>query len=161
MEEKYRILYQIGEVKFEIESTDKSWLEMKEKQYLDKFSNRREKFIGDEKTAPMETKLRSITDSITLNEFYQKYMKGDIKSRTVMAVFFVYYLQKIVKKEDIKSQDVADCFAQIGYPNYNKINMADVLMKSKRRALLNYVNKLWSLTVTGEDFVLNHISSEN
>jgi hypothetical protein len=38
--------------------------------------------------------------------------------------------------------------------------MTDVLLKAKKIAFLNYVNKLWSLTTTGEDFVLNNITSE-
>jgi hypothetical protein len=38
--------------------------------------------------------------------------------------------------------------------------MADILNQSKRKALLNSVNSQWSLTITGEDFVLNTMTGK-
>jgi hypothetical protein len=77
-----------------------------------------------------------------------------------MSVFFIYYLQKIRKKDRIKTADVAQCFKDISYPNWNNINVTDTLASAKKRALLNYVNKLWSLTTTGEDYILNTIAGK-
>jgi hypothetical protein len=84
---------------------------------------------------------------------------SNVTSRPDMAVFFVYYLSKIEKRDSIKSSDVLECFANIAYPNYNKINIADILGKAKRKALLNNVKQQWSLTLTGEDFVLGFITN--
>lgn len=161
MEQKYRINIQVGDIKIEIESSDKSWVENKEKQYVDAFLEKVKK-LPHVRKEPL-TKISEpsvISDTLTVNEFYRKYMKGKMKSRPKIAVFFVYYLQKTKKIEDIVTQDILQCFADIGYPNYNKINMTDVLTGSKQRGLLNYVNKIWSLTTTGEDYVLNAIASE-
>jgi len=161
MEQNYRISFQAGDAKFEIESTDKEWLEKKEKEYLDQVFEKRKKraegkglWVEDVKSAP-------IAQSMSINEFYQKYVRANkITSRPNIAVFFVYYLQNILKKDNIKTQDVVQCFADISYPNYNKLNVTDILNQGKRKALLNYVNNIWSLTSTGEDFVLNIITNK-
>lgn len=161
MEQKYRISLQLGDIKVEIESSDKSWIEDKEAQYIDKFIEKAKKLSQlrvEEPTKIEEPQV--VSDALTIHEFYNKYMKGKMRTRTKIAVFFVYYLQKIQKRDDVRTQDVLQCFADIGYPNYNKINMTDTLTGSKKRGLLNYVNKIWSLTTTGEDYVLNAISSE-
>jgi hypothetical protein len=165
MEQNYRISFQVGETKFEIESTDKEWLEKKEKEYLGQILEK-EKMRTDAKmeerfTEKSSMQSLSIPQHLTINEFYQKYIRGKkITSRPNIAVFFVYYLQKILRKETIKTQDVVQCFADISYPNYNKLNVTDILYQGKRKALLNYVNNIWSLTLTGEDFVLNEITSK-
>jgi len=159
MEQNYRISFKIGDSSFEIESSDANWLEKKEKEFFQKLLNRAPKRKGEAKDEEAEETETLITPEITLNEFYHKYVKK-FKTRTNIAVMLVYYLQKVMKKDKIKSTDVANCFRDIAYPNWNKLNMTDVLSRSRHRALLNYVNKLWSLTTTGEDFVLNTISGK-
>ena len=163
MENNYRIAIQIGENSFEVESTDVQWVEKKEKEYLNKLNQGTLKpaILGkpDKGTAGFHEKV--VPQNLTINEFYNKYLKsGKVKSRPDIAVFFVYYLQKITKKEEIKTQDVTQCFADVGYAGYNKLNMTDILNQGKRKALLNYVNNFWSLTITGEDFVLNTIAGD-
>jgi len=152
MEHTYRISVRIGNSSFEVESTDLNWLESKEKEYLEKLKERR--------TTPtlesIQTEAFILPQNLTINEFYKKYIRSNnITSRPDIAVFFVYYLQKILKKDSIKSGDVGQCFADVSYPNYSKLNMTDILNQAKRKALLNYVNNLWSLTITGEDFIIN------
>ena len=155
MEHTYRILVRIGDSSFELESTDLTWLESKEKEYLDKLKERSSRTTFQ---LP-ETEPLILPQNLTINEFYKRYIKSNnITSRSDIAVFFVYYLQKILKKDSIKTADVIQCFADVSYPNYSNLNMADILNKAKKRALLNNVNNLWSLTITGEDFILNTIT---
>ncbi len=160
MEGKYRISFQIGDIKFEIESNDKKWIEKKENDYLNNvFQNKKIESMNIQKeTSKPEP---TISKGLTINEFYTKYIKNKVKSRPNIAVFFVYYLEKIEKRENIRTQDVTKCFADSKYPGYDKINMADVLAGAKSRALLNNVNNLWSLTTTGDDFVFNNLTSES
>jgi hypothetical protein len=159
MEHNYKISFKIGESEFEIESTDLKWLEGKEKEYLRKLQSKPPiDYKKDEKTE-LTAKSRVVPPKMTLNEFYRKYVHN-IKSRPTIAVYMVYYLQKIRKKDKIRTGDVANCFKEIAYPNWNKLNMTDILSSCKRRALVNYVNKHWSLTTTGEDFVLNAITGK-
>lgn len=149
----------MGEVSFEIESTDVKWLEKKEKDYLQKLlieapkhrHKPQEEIVKPEETIP--------PPEMTLNEFYRKYVQK-IRPRPSIAVFFVYYLQRMCKKDKIITADVMKCFKDISYPNWNKLNVTDILNMAKRRALVNYVNKLWSLTTTGEDFVLNIVAGK-
>lgn len=163
MEQNYRISFQVGDAKFEIESTDQEWIEKKEKQYLEKIFESAKKGRepkGMQILPKEEIRGTAIPQNLTINEFYQKYIKGKkVTSRPNITVFFVYYLQKILKRDNIKTQDVTQCFADISYPNYNKLNITDILNQAKRKALLNYVNNIWSLTLTGEDFVLNTITN--
>ncbi|KAF0109081.1 MAG: hypothetical protein FD146_125 [Anaerolineaceae bacterium] len=161
MEHNYRISHRIGDSSFELESTDKDWVDKKEKEYLSKLVEQPAKRIKtSEKEPSFDEKKESLPSNITINEFYRKYLKlSKVTSRPSMAVFFIYYLSKISKKDPIKTQDVLDCFAAISYPNYNNLNMADILNKAKRTALLNNVNNQWSLTITGEDYVLNLITN--
>lgn len=157
MEQKYRIQINYGDFKIEIESHDKDWVEQKEKRYL-------EKIIENPKQikSPPETKSTPLPQNLSINEFYQKFIKvNKISSRPNIAVFLIYYLQNILKKQEIKTQDVVQAFADIAYPNYNKLNMTDILNQAKRKALLNYVNNNWSLTITGEDYVINLITGNN
>lgn len=167
MEQKYRIAFKLNEFSFEIESSDSNWVEKKEKEYLDKLSEDRllkkdQREESGTKKHPQH-KEQVVHANLTINEFYNKYLKnGLIKSRPEIAVFFVYYLQKIAKKQDVITQDIKQCFADVGYPNYNKLNMTDILNQAKRKALVNYVNSIWALTITGEDFVLNtNIDNDN
>ena len=160
MEHNYRISFKIGDSSFEIESTDLNWLESKEKEYFQKILAE----VSKHREAPKH-RLESQTEKIptpetTLQEFYRQYIQKQVKSRPNIAVFFVYYLQKVMKEDTIKSSDILNCFKKISYPNYNKLNMTAILNNGKRRALINYVNKLWSLTTTGEDYVLNTITGK-
>lgn len=165
MEPKYRISFQIGNLKFEVESTDQNWVEAKEKQYLEQYLKERleKEPLKAELPGAMEKKekVTLISPSITINEFYRQYVKeNQITSRPNIAVFMVYFLEKILKKDAITTADITKCFGDISYPEYNKLNMPDILNQARRKALLNYVNNLWKLTITGEDFVLNTISIE-
>ncbi len=73
-----------------------------------------------------------------------------------------YHLFKnILKKDSIRTSDIVQCFADVSYPSYNKLNITDILSKAKKKALLNNVNNLWSLTITGEDFILNTMTGES
>jgi len=155
MEHTYRISVRIGDSSFELESTDLTWLESKEKEYLVKLKEEPSRPISQ---AP-EVEPLILPQNLTINEFYKRYIKSsNITSRSDIAVFFVYYLQKILKRDSIKTGDVMQCFADVSYPNYSKLNITDILNQAKRKALLNYVNSLWSLTITGEDFIINTIT---
>jgi hypothetical protein len=155
MEHTYRISVRIGDSSFEVESTDLTWLESKEKEYLSKLKERPSRPTSQ----PPQTEPLIIPQNLTINEFYKRYIKSNnITSRSDIAVFFVYYLQKILKRDSIKTADIIQCFADVSYPNYSNLNMADILNKAKKKALLNNVNNLWSLTITGEDFILNTIT---
>jgi hypothetical protein len=157
MVRNYRISVKVGESSFEIESTNAIWIKKKEKEYFDKL------FVENvsQKRGKQETKLtgEGIPPKMSLNEFYRNYV-SEIKSRPIIALFLVYYLQKLQKKDTVKTSDVLNCFKEISYPNWNKLNMTDILNNAKRQALVNYVNKLWSLTTTGEDYVLNIVSGK-
>jgi hypothetical protein len=164
MEKYFKISYKIGNAGFELESSEKDWIEIKEKEYLEKLSHQKISITASEgyvkSSKPMDSS--KISESITVNEFYREYMKKlDLTSRQLIALFFVYYLEKIQKKTDIKSSDVITCFREIAYPNYSNLNMTDILHQAKRKAFLNNVNNYWSLTITGEDYVLNMLSGEN
>ena len=159
MEHNYKISVKIGDASFEIETTDLKWLERKEKDYLKKLSAKAVEEVPEEPTKDVKARSPAVPPKMTLNEFYRKYVQK-IKSRPTNAVYFVYYLQKIRKKDKIKTADITNCFGGIGYPNWNKLNMTDILKSAKHRALVNYVNKLWSLTATGEDYVFNAITGK-
>lgn len=156
MDQIYKISFQINNTSFSIESTDNEWLEKKEKEYLSKIQETKKSTWSSEKTSEV------LSDTTTINEFYRKYIKEkNVKSRTNLAVFFVYYLTKVKTLDSIRTSDVAQCFADISYPNYSKINVTDTLNQAKRRALLNCVNSMWSLTITGEDYVLNFLNTSD
>lgn len=154
MDHKYRISIRIGNTSFDLESTDLAWLEKKEQEYLAKYGATPEQ--QQTSTSAGETVL--LPRNLTINEFYKKYIRpNNITSRPDIAVFFVYYLQKILTKDSIRTTDITQCFADVSYPNYNRLNITDILNQAKKKALLNSVNNLWSLTITGEDFVLNNM----
>lgn len=159
MEKNYRISFKIGNSSFEIESTDLKWLKSKEKDYLKILSAKAVEEVPEEQTEEVKARSPAIPPKMTINEFYRKYIQK-IKSRPTNAVYFVYYLQKIRKKDKIKTVDVTNCFGEISYPNWNKLNMTDILKSARHRALVNYVNGLWSLTATGEDYVFNAITGK-
>jgi len=152
MEEKYKIALNKGDIGFEIEGSDKEWVERKEKEYLEKIYSKKEP-RADIRDKNFEELSPS---NLTITEFYRKYVKSNnITSRPDVAVLLIYYLQKILKKNEIKSGDVSDCFRDISFPKWNTFNYTDILNKNKIKGFLNYVNKNWSLTLTGEDFVMN------
>ena len=159
MEHNYKISFKIGNASFEIESTDINWLKSKEKDYLKILTAKAVEQVPLKKTATLAVQSPAVPPKMTLNEFYRKYALT-IKSRPTTAVFLIYYLQKVMKKDKIITSDVTKCFRDISYPNWNKLNMTDILKSAKRRALVNYVNKLWSLTTTGEDYVFNTIAGK-
>ena len=155
MEHTYRISVRIGDLSFDLESTDRDWLESKEKEYLDKLKEKPSR----PPSQPPETGPLILPQNLTINEFYKSYMKSNnITARADIAVFFIYYLQNILKRDSIKTSDIVQCFADVSYPNYNKLNMTDILKQAKRKALLNNVSNLWTLTITGEDFIINTIT---
>lgn len=157
MEHNYRIAIRINNSSFELESTDKEWLEKKEQEYLNKFGGAKD---ASTISAKSESQV-AIPQNLTINEFYKKFIKpNNVTTRPEIAVFFVYYLQKILSKDSPKTGDIAQCFADVAYPSYNKLNYTDILNNAKKKALVNSVNNSWSLTITGEDFVLNVISGE-
>jgi hypothetical protein len=158
MTDGYRISLHIGDSGFEIESTDKDWVEQKEKEYLSKLNQKQDTNKGDTNPKPEQAAL-SLPESLTINEFYKKNLKSKIKSRVDLSVFFVYFLEKIAKKDSIKTSDVTDCFGAISYPGYNDLNVTDMLRKAKAKAFLNNVNNSWSTTITGEDFVVNALAA--
>jgi len=158
MEQKYKIVLNFGDVGFEVESTDKEWVETKEKEYFEKFYT--SKALTKKETKSISSvEPKGIQGDVNINEFYNKYIKANkVNSRPDIAVFFVYYLQKIQKTSEIRSGDISNCFKDISYPSWNSLNYTDILNQGKRRGFLNYVNKNWSLTLTGEDFVMNMLS---
>ena len=158
MNHNYRIAFRIGDSSFDIESTDLDWLKKKEKEYLEKVSK---KATHKAKLEEEETP-QVLPKNLTINEFYKRYIKAhNITSRADIAVLFVYYLQKVLKSDTIRTSDIAKSFGDISYPNYNKLNFTDILNQAKRKAFLNNINNLWSLTITGEDFVINAMVGED
>ncbi len=159
MENKYRILINNASGTIEIESTDSRWLEKKQKELIKLLNDDKifeKKITHQNKIAEVETK--KIPSHITINEYYRKYCK-DIKTNTDLAVYFIYYLTWIEKKKDISTNHVKELFIKVGIPKANSLNYADMLGRAKKRALVNYISGFWSLTITGEDFVLNKIQS--
>lgn len=160
MEHTYRISFSQHGISFDIESTDLKWLEKKEKEYLAKL-HASPTPRGKEREPSHAVESPVLPQNLTINEFYKKHIKPrDVKSRTDIAVFFMYYLEKILKKDTIKTADIGQCFADIAYPNYSKLNVTDILTKARQKALLNFVNGFWALTITGEDYVVNTLASK-
>jgi len=159
MDQTYRISFHLSNTGFDIESTDKEWLEEKEKEYLARLNAVPSQPISSSIESEGE-KRTVLPQNLTINEFYRNVVKANnVTSRPEMAVFFIYYLEKVLKKEAIKTADVVQCFADISYPGYNKLNLTDILSNAKKRAFLNFVNGLWSLTITGEDYIVNAITN--
>lgn len=159
MENKYRILVTTASGTIEIESTDANWLEKKQKELIKLLGDERipeKKNIVQSKSSEIEPK--KIPSHITINEYYRKYC-NEIKSNTDLAVYFIYYMTWIEKKKDITTNHVRELFMKVGIPKANNLNYADMLGRAKKRALVNYISGFWSLTITGEDFILNTIQS--
>jgi hypothetical protein len=166
MEKYFKIAYKAGEFSFELESSEMDWIEKKEKEYLKKLPDQTEMPLNVKKSkdelVQKPKALSDISESMTINEFYNQHVKKlNIKSRTQIALFFVYYMETIQKRNDIKSGEIVNCFKAIHYPNWNKLNAPDLLLQNKKKAFLNNVNGYWSLTITGQDYVLNTLADEN
>lgn len=161
--EHYKIV--IGSSSIEISSHDKSWVEEKIKNYKDLI----ERFQTIHETAISTTKIdstnvspqRQIVSNMPINEFYRKFIHSKIKSRPDIATFFVYFLTKVEAKKDVNAGEVKEMFKEVKYPNWNKLNIPDILGNAKKKALLNSVNGQWSITISGEDFILNSMSENN
>ena len=159
--EHYKLV--IGNGNVEISSHDKEWVEKKEKEYIDKLGSVTIK-KGEINPTSGTSKLEGnnvAPSSMPINEFYRKFVHSKIKSRPDITTFFVYYLTKIQKNNEISPLDIKNLYKQVQYPNWNKLNIADMLNKAKKKALLNSISGQWSLTITGEDFVLNNMSDNN
>jgi hypothetical protein len=160
--EHYRISFSGDGHSIELSSHEKEWVEKKMKEFgieamLKEKPEPKKAGIKheEEKTEPQAEILTSMTES----EFYRKYVKEKkIESRPDICTFFVYYLSKIKKLEQITTNEVRNCFKEIGYPNWNTINITDSLSKAKKKAFLNNINDVWLLTMTGEDYVINLIT---
>jgi len=158
--------FALGNFSIELESPDKEWIESKLAEFkgvIDKyksFAEARDHIdIGNE--SPQSARPTSTLPSgLSANEFYRQYAEKVVKSRTEMGVFFVYYLTQTTGKKEFTSAEVKEVFREVGYPNWNRINIPDALYQAKKRALLNNVGSLWSLSMTGVDFVLSKLSNE-
>ncbi len=160
--ENYKIVFTLKDIVLEISSSNKNWVEEKIDKYVKYFEIVN---INSPNTSPnkfdsinkLDNKDLSIT-GITVNEFYNKYLKSKNVSRPDLATFFIFYLKNYENKNTVSMSDVKSMFQKIGYPSYNTINYSDILNKAKNKALLNQVNNEWSLTITGEDFINSEIS---
>jgi len=164
MENKYRIVVENNGKKFELESTDKNWLE-KQKSELSKLLNIFEHTKKLEKSLPEPESIHAATKAVdisrlSINEFFRKYCMN-LRANPDIAVFFIYYLNWVSKKKEASTSDVRELFIKAKIQKASSINYGDILAKAKKRALLNYIDNLWSLTITGEDFVLNKLQDKN
>lgn len=163
----YKISFSSGNLKFEVSSVEKSWVDEKIKEYseyIDKIISAEHRNSSESKPSEQKSINRSndgdVYSKMSINEFYRAYIAAQkIKSRPDIATFFVFYLTKTSDKNEFTSGDVKDLFREIQYPNWNKINITDTLNQAKKRALLNNVNNAWALSLMGEEFVLNKLSN--
>ena len=86
---------------------------------------------------------------------------GRVNSQPDITTFFIYYLERIQGNKEFGPNDIKALFKNVGYPNANKINISEALSKAKKKAFLNNFDNQWTLTITGEDFVLNAMSEIN
>lgn len=163
METLYRIKITLGDLSFELESHDKSWLQEKEKYYLgEMFSNPkmleslREKKAGT-KALP---KANVVGGAPTINEFYRKFISGRNLTRNIIALLMFYYVEKIRKDESITTKSLKIAFKEIAYPKYDKVNYTDTLNQLKAKGFLNKIGKGWKMTITGLDYVVGQIAEE-
>lgn len=159
MSEMYKLSVTRSGVSVSAESHDREWVE----QQIEKFLSIVNAISPNIESAPVPKggdRRTTMPANMTIPEFFRNYIRPlNLKSRPDLALFFVYYLEKIAGTEEIKTSDVAACFAEIGYANHNKLNYTDILTSNRKKGLVNYVGTQWSLTFTGEDYVLNKISS--
>ena len=74
MDHKYRISIRIGNTSFDLESTDLTWLEKKEQEYLSKYGATPQQ--QSDSTSREEPVL--MPTNLTINEFYKKYIKPNL-----------------------------------------------------------------------------------
>jgi hypothetical protein len=168
MDQFYKIRISIGRISLELESHDKEWLEAKQESLLGSLLNNPEGFrqlISEPSVStgsgenPQSHRLLP-EESMSINEFYTKFLKGKSMGRNEVAVYMIYFLERIRKVADIASSTVKDAFAELQYPKYQEFNFADILNQAKRKGYLNRVDDKWKLTLTGSDFVLSQIADE-
>lgn len=164
--EHYKLVITNGDISVEISSHEKEWVEKKEKEYIDIFKKTSGQKQISRQTSETTSKERTSLEKkyytkTPVNEFYRKFIHGQKLSRPDIATFFVYYLTKVQNEESVKASDVKQLFKKIQYPSWNTLNLPDILNKAKRKAFLNSVGNYWTLTITGEDFVLNTLSSSD
>jgi ribosome-binding ATPase YchF (GTP1/OBG family) len=156
VEQFYKIEVRIGQVAFVIESHDKEWLECKQKEIMGDLLKDPERVVQLSKAQSSSPSVRSVAapaHSLTIQEFFNKFLKG--KSRTEIALYFVYYYEKMQSKDGVVSSDIKEGFKRVAYPAYGKINVTDILNQSRVKGYLNKEGNSWKLTVTGADFILN------
>jgi hypothetical protein len=160
VENFYKVSLNLEESSFSVESTDREWTEQKQKE-LTQFVLSHQTTYDESSSEDQHRKTTIPAENITIQEYYKKYIQPISKtSRPDLAVLLVYFLERVKGQTEIKTGDIASAFANIGYPNYNKINFSDVLYNSRKKGFLNNVNNNWTLTITGEDFAVDRISSQ-
>ena len=158
METLYKVNVVRGQLAFTVESHDKAWVEARAKEYLQMQAKWLNEVPSEPESRPRQPPSKlGHRGSMSPNEFYRAYIHGKITSRPDIATFFVYYLEKIQKKTTVTSGDVRDMFRQAQYSGWNKVNVPDALLKAKKKAFLNSVGNKWSLSISGEDYVLNNL----
>jgi hypothetical protein len=156
MDQFYKIEVRMGQVAFVLESHDKDWLERKQKEVMGDLLKDPERVLQLSRSQSQNASTRSLpapSHAQTIQEFFNRFLKG--KSRTEIALYFVYYFEKMQSKEEVVSSDVKDGFKKVAYPGWAKINVTDILNQSKVRGYLNKEGNSWKLTVTGADYILN------
>lgn len=164
--EHYKLGINLSAKSIEISSHDKQWVESKVKEFETILTVLKETasqpIKSEEEDSANSTKQKNKIDKLSINEFYKKYIQGlKINSRIEIATFFAYYLKQKNATNDFSGQDIKDLYKEVAYPGWNTINMADVLSKAKQRAFLNNVSSRWSLSLSGEDFVLGKIATQD
>jgi hypothetical protein len=156
--EHYKISLSKGGVSVELSSHDKAWLEQKEGEYkaiIDTILKAPATPLSETRATTVLPK-EPLPSAIPINEFFRKYVfDKKVKTRTDIATFFVYYLSKVANMAEIKPTDIKNAFKDVQYPGWNKLNINDILNKAKMKAFLNSYQGNWSLTITGENYVLN------
>ncbi|MBI1769217.1 MAG: hypothetical protein HY015_05235 [Bacteroidetes bacterium] len=161
---EYKIHLAAGSTTIEIASSDKKWVAAQEKKYATLIEHIIEGKAALIRKPPEEggsgNDVSGISSKLSINEFYRKYIKGKVISRNDIATFFIFFLTKTGEKKEFAPSEIKELFKSVGYPDWNSINISDVLNQARKKALLNSVNNQWSLSITGEDFVLNAIEPD-
>lgn len=163
---EYKIHLSAGGSTFEAASHDKDWVVEQEKKYeslIAKILSQDSPIVNDSQGQKelVRNSTGQISSKLSVNEFYRKnVMENKISSRPDIATFFIFYLSRTGQKTEFTANEVKEQFKAVGYPAWNSININDVLNKARQKALLNSVNNQWSLSITGEDFVLNALNQD-
>ena len=140
MENHFRIVIENGGKKIELESSDKEWVEKKQKELVKMLDiTSTQPTVGAKKSSASPEHLAEKDAKLgkaTINEFYREYCAG-IKTNTDLAVFFIYYMIWVEKKKEISTGDVKERFIKVGIPRANALNYTDILYRAKKRALLS------------------------